>query len=214
MFRLGWKIPSQRNSYGAGYIRDWTEEHQRTLKLSSRPVEFSESRVAYPSLTNDGRLLAVGHYESLTHSVRISVIDTVSMTVVWEQKRKSTGDSFFSPKSRLSRSGKYLVTFRSDESRFECVDLDSRTSTFSPRISGFRFALYEPDDSGVPTVISFTSDLDEAGMTLAIWNPSEPSEVTKHPLSERVDDFAISTDGRVLAIVHKRNGTVSVYNAE
>ena len=204
----------KRNSYSAGYVRNWAEEYQRTLTLSSPPGEFSDSRVANPSMTSDGRLLVVGHFESQPHTVSITVINTASMTVVWEQKRKSTSDSIFSPKSKLSRDGKYLVTFRSDETRYECVDLVSQTSTFSPSISGVKFALYEPDDTGFPTVISFTSEFDEAGMTLAIWNPSEPSQVTKHPLSERVDDFAISTDGRVLAIVHKRNGTVSVYNAE
>ena len=202
------------NSYGGGYIRDWTDGYQRTLTLSSPPDEFTDCRVANPSISGDGSILVVGYFETASHTVSVSVIDTQTMTVVWDQHRKMTPNIIFSPQSRLSQSGRYLVTYRADEHRFECVDLKSRVSRFSPSIFGAKFAVFEADETGVPTVVSFTPEYDEAGVTLAIWNPTEPKRVAKHPLSERIEDFAISSDGRVLAIVHKRNGTVSVYNAE
>ncbi len=78
---------------------------RQTIQFPADPSEFSDARVGFLSISNDGSLVAMGKYETVPNTVEVSVFATDTLERVWHELRKVTDGKFFIPKCSLSANG-------------------------------------------------------------------------------------------------------------
>ena len=194
--------------------RDWDQkESERSISFPSAPTEFTDARVGNISISDDGRMVAMGKFETGSQAVEVAVFDTTTLKRVWYESRTMKDDLIFIPKCALSPDGEFLFVYRLDEKRFQCTHLPSRRTVYSPAVACFGYSVVASFDTA-PVLVGFTSGSSENGAKIIEWNPKHKDAITQHALPSDVESIIVSADGSTLALLYRNAGTVSLYRAD
>jgi len=102
--------PDPDEAYTQQVRRDWDQKgSERSISFSSAPTEFTDARVGNISISEDGRVVAMGKYETGSQTVEVAVYDTTTLERVWHESRTMKDEQNINPKSALSPNGEFLL---------------------------------------------------------------------------------------------------------